>query len=83
MPTTTDELYDVLMAFKEKHPNGNGEQDEIPFAYLYGQNWMNGQLNGWFGITQEFMIGLDGYVHRSGAEHGRPRPGSVCRLIAC
>ncbi len=32
MPTTTDELYDVLKAFKDQDPNGNGEQDEIPLA---------------------------------------------------
>lgn len=32
MPTTTDELYTVLKAFKEKDPNGNGKQDEIPLT---------------------------------------------------
>jgi putative aldouronate transport system substrate-binding protein len=31
-PTTTDELYDVLKAFKEKDPNGNGKADEIPLT---------------------------------------------------
>ncbi|TDF99280.1 extracellular solute-binding protein [Paenibacillus piri] len=31
-PDTTDELYQVLKAFKEKDPNGNGKQDEIPFT---------------------------------------------------
>lgn len=30
MPETTDDLYTVLKAFKEKDPNGNGKQDEIP-----------------------------------------------------
>lgn len=30
-PTTIDEWYDVLTAFKEGDPNGNSEQDEIPF----------------------------------------------------
>ncbi|MBO4897109.1 MAG: extracellular solute-binding protein [Clostridia bacterium] len=30
-PTTRDELYNVLKAFKEKDPNGNGQADEIPF----------------------------------------------------
>lgn len=30
-PTTIDELYTVLKAFKEQDPNGNGIQDEIPF----------------------------------------------------
>lgn len=32
MPTTIDELYTVLKAFREKDPNGNGKQDEIPIA---------------------------------------------------
>lgn len=32
MPTTTDELYTVLKAFKEKDPNGNGIADEVPLA---------------------------------------------------
>lgn len=31
MPTTIDEWYTVLKAFKEKDPNGNGKADEIPF----------------------------------------------------
>ncbi len=30
-PTTIDEWYEVLVAFKEGDPNGNGEQDELPF----------------------------------------------------
>ncbi|KRE86299.1 hypothetical protein ASG89_09740 [Paenibacillus sp. Soil766] len=32
MPTTTDEFYEVLKAFKTKDPNGNGKADEIPLA---------------------------------------------------
>ena len=34
-PTTTDELFDVLMAFKTQDPNGNGEADEIPLSFTY------------------------------------------------
>ena len=30
VPTTTEELYDVLVAFRDRDPNGNGTQDEIP-----------------------------------------------------
>ncbi|MDR6884641.1 ABC transporter substrate-binding protein [Bacillus sp. 3255] len=30
MPETIDEWYNVLKAFKEKDPNGNGKADEIP-----------------------------------------------------
>lgn len=32
IPETTDELYAVLKAFKEKDPNKNGEQDELPLV---------------------------------------------------
>ncbi len=31
MPETIEEYHTVLKAFKEKDPNGNGKQDEIPF----------------------------------------------------
>lgn len=31
MPTTTDEFYNVLTAFKTQDPNGNGTTDEIPW----------------------------------------------------
>ena len=30
VPTTTDELYKVLVAFRDRDPNGNGQKDEIP-----------------------------------------------------
>ncbi|OON95711.1 MAG: hypothetical protein ATN31_10575 [Candidatus Epulonipiscioides saccharophilum] len=33
MPTTTDELYNVLKAFKTQDPNGNGKADEIPLSF--------------------------------------------------
>lgn len=33
-PETIDELYNVLKAFKEQDPNGNGKQDEIPFIEI-------------------------------------------------
>ncbi|WP_239615680.1 ABC transporter substrate-binding protein [Cohnella mopanensis] len=32
MPTTTEELYNVLKAFKTQDPNGNGKADEIPLS---------------------------------------------------
>ncbi|WP_313886471.1 ABC transporter substrate-binding protein [Bacillus sp. SD088] len=32
MPETTEEFYQVLKAFKEQDPNGNGKQDELPIA---------------------------------------------------
>lgn len=30
VPTTVDELHDVLYAFRNEDPNGNGQKDEIP-----------------------------------------------------
>ncbi|MEA4889643.1 MAG: extracellular solute-binding protein [Clostridiaceae bacterium] len=43
MPTTTEEFYNVLVAFRDKDPNGNGKKDEIPFLTSSGQwsavNW--------------------------------------------
>lgn len=33
VPTTTDEFYNVLKAFKERDPNKNGKPDEIPFSF--------------------------------------------------
>ena len=41
-PTTMDELYDVLVAFRDQDPNGNGLQDEIPLSdyFLTGANYM-------------------------------------------
>lgn len=60
VPTTTDELKDVLIAFRDGDPNGNGLQDEIGVygwgGGSYGQNivcalinsfiyWNNNQLN--------------------------------------
>ena len=37
VPTTTEELYTVLKAFKENDPNGNGIQDEYPL--VGGTGW--------------------------------------------
>lgn len=47
MPKTFDEYIEVLRAFKEKDPNGNGEADEIP---LYLANGALSQLLPYYGI---------------------------------
>ena len=45
MPTTWDELYDVLVAFKEKDANGNGDpNDEIPMDWPGGMEDISTQL---------------------------------------
>lgn len=37
-PKTTEDLYNVLKAFKERDPNGNGKADEIPLVGGTGWN---------------------------------------------
>ena len=36
MPGTYDEFFDVLRAFRERDPNGNGRRDEIPLSFVSG-----------------------------------------------
>jgi ABC-type sugar transport system, periplasmic component len=40
-PTNFDELYNVLVAFKTKDPNGNGKADEIPMDWAPGLGAFN------------------------------------------
>ncbi|MEA4890052.1 MAG: ABC transporter substrate-binding protein [Clostridiaceae bacterium] len=47
-PTTTDEFYAMLKAFKEKDPNQNGIQDEIPMA--------GAQKSGWENEVEKFLL---------------------------
>ena len=51
-PTTADEWYTVLKAFKEKDPNGNGQADEIPLT-AFGANPLSeyGYLGTAFGLA--------------------------------
>ena len=35
-PDNVDELYDVLVAFRDQDPNGNGQKDEIPY---FARDW--------------------------------------------
>jgi putative aldouronate transport system substrate-binding protein len=50
IPTTTDEFYEMLKAFKEQDPNGNGIADEIP---LSGTREVNG---GWRSPIDSFIM---------------------------
>jgi putative aldouronate transport system substrate-binding protein len=47
VPTTFDELHDVLVAFKTQDPNGNGKADEIPFSFIF--NFWCADIGDWFG----------------------------------
>lgn len=63
VPTTWDELYNVLKAFKTKDPNGNGKADEIPLDWAPGTGGFNVTvlLSG-YGIVAPFGYGNGLYV---------------------
>lgn len=48
MPKTTEDLKNVLVAFKEKDPNGNGLADEVPITVLTSDS-MFALFDDWFG----------------------------------
>lgn len=47
MPSTTEELQNVLQQFKSKDPNGNGLPDELP---------MVGSATTWYGQAESFIM---------------------------
>lgn len=67
VPTTTDELFDVLRAFKTQDPNGNGQADEMPVLTLAStglDSWLMWYLFAPFGVQfqkEGFMV-RDGRV---------------------
>lgn len=76
MPTTTDELEQVLIAFRDGDPNGNGKKDEYPmYIQLNGDEaWSIRAFTGAFGVptsisswfrrdgdTLQYVPATDGY----------------------
>lgn len=59
VPTTIDEWYEVLKAFKTQDPNGNGEMDEEPIC-LASSGWK--YFMSAYGILDDPCIGEDGKV---------------------
>lgn len=53
LPSTTEEYYDMLVAFRDQDPNGNGKKDEIPLIGRKG-----GQIPQFF---------INSFIHDSGA----------------
>jgi len=49
VPTTTEELYTVLKAFREKDPNGNGKKDELPMSWCVIGNSRQLTMDSFFG----------------------------------
>lgn len=59
-PTTSEEMYNVLKAFKDNDPNGNGQADEIPFT-------CRGKLNSLSPFFESFgLFGKDAFFVEDG-----------------
>lgn len=75
IPKTTSELTEVLRAFKEQDPNGNGQADEIPVAGIGDfskQDYSFFNMFGMFGVATD-MNGLiieDGTVKCAATQEG-------------
>lgn len=52
VPTTVDELYTVLTAFRNEDPNGNGKKDEIPLLDRAGDKMPDEYLYLWDTSTE-------------------------------
>ena len=67
MPTTTDEFENVLRAFKEKDPNGNGKADELGLTGAV--SWWHGEPHGFimnafiYDDEEKFINLKDGVVY--------------------
>lgn len=63
IPTTTEEFYEMLKAFKEQDPNGNGQADEIPLSGV--ESWTGGFLNAFLEIddyNEKYVADIDGQI---------------------
>ncbi len=65
MPTTLEEFKDVLIAFRDEDPNGNGEHDEIPLGIREPSSVYS--LGGSFGLGHQlkdtYNVDENGKVH--------------------
>lgn len=69
-PESTDELFEVLKAFKEQDPNGNGKADEQGWGTGYGINQLIGFLRGTFGLNKQGTMNAN-FDFKDGTEEFR------------
>jgi putative aldouronate transport system substrate-binding protein len=62
VPKTIDELRSVLIAFRDKDPNGNGKKDELPFGFVAGDGFAQHltSLYGLFGMPTKEGVAIKG-----------------------
>ena len=73
-PENVDELYEVLTAFRNDDPNGNGEKDEVPF---FARNWeeLFRLVTLWDGRSSGSDTPHDFYVNDGNITHGYAEEG--------
>lgn len=69
VPTTLDELYEVMVAFRDGDPNGNGAADEIAASGV--------GVNGWHSIVPFFMSAFIATDNQPGRYFVQPYDGTV------
>ncbi len=76
VPTTTDELYTVLKAFKTQDPNGNGKADEIPLTGAPNKFVWNGNIDAYlmnsfiYNDNDKYLTVTDGKVDFAANKEG-------------
>lgn len=72
VPETIDEFYEMLKAFKEQDPNGNGEADEIPFSaspsYIRGFHSLSGAFGPAIYFADANSKGPENFVYEEDGE---------------
>ncbi len=62
-PVTIDDWHNVLTAFKNDDPNGDGKKDEIPFESGYNVTYAIQDMISAWGINWDFYVGKDNQAH--------------------
>lgn len=70
-PTTSEEFYQVMKAFKEQDPNGNGQADEIPY---FSRDAGAGYENSVSDLLMMFNAYKDFYIKNGTLEYGPIQP---------
>lgn len=72
VPETIDEFYEMLKAFKEQDPNGNGIADEIPFSaspsYIRGFHSLSGAFGPAIYFGDSNSTGPENFVYEEDGE---------------
>lgn len=62
VPATVEEFEEMLIAFRDQDPNGNGIADEIPMLTFEG-GWHSDALSGWLSNPFVYTAPDDNYVY--------------------